>query len=64
MEEGEEEEEEEEEVGEAVLRPLVGNAGASWGLVVGPLGGLVGPFWASLGLLGGLLGCPWGLGGT
>ena len=36
MEKGEEEEEEEEEereVGEAVLRPLGGNAGASWGLV-------------------------------
>ena len=32
-EEQEEEEEEEREVGEAVLRPLGGNAGASWGLV-------------------------------
>ena len=38
MEEGEEEDEEEErEVGEAVLRPVGGNAGASWGLVWVPL---------------------------
>ena len=40
----------------ALLRPLWGPLGVSWG----PLGGPVGPSWAPLGVLVGLLGSSWG----